>query len=810
MFKNYLITAFRNIKKHKGYSFINILGLAMGLACFILIFLYIQYELSYDKYHENSSNIYRIVSEDRGRIYKNSYNWAQTHPAVVYNAEQEIPDIKEAVRFLNRNKVPFKIDNSRFLIDNFYFAEPDLFQIFSLPLLKGDLNTMLENPHSILLSESLAARLFGNQESLDQTIEIDGKYELRVTGIFKDIPENSHFTMNCIVPYKFREVEYGSDINTWRGMCYAYVLLSSNADIRALEQKLNQFPDQYFYENEEQKEHRQLKYHLQPLSRIHLHSNLNFEIQSNNNLKTILIFLSIAFLILIIACINYMNLTTAKSSERFKEVGVRKVFGAHRNNFILQYLIESFLITISSLLVSLVIVYIALPYFSNFVEKTLTFNLISSFTFLLGLCGLVIFVGFIVGSYPAIFLASLRPVAVLQNIFWINKKFNLKDVSLRKILVVAQFTISILLIVGVLIIKKQLHFIQSTDVGYNKDQIVVVTVRDDNIYDKIEILKSELKQHDQIEAVSLSSNLPNHMDYSIGIHWPEMPQDFRQMMNFAFVDYDFIDLYGIDILEGRNFSRKHTTDQGGSYILNQTAVDILGWESPLGRQFDHWDFRDTRNFITGKIVGIIDDFHLLSLHNQIEPLYLMLNLHPKVMGHSYLSIKIKPEDIPGTLAFIQKKYTHFSTVYPFEYHFFDDVFDSAYRQDKLTEQMVQTFAGIAIFIACLGLFGLASFTAQQNTKEIGIRKVLGASVSGIIILLTKEFIKWVLIANVIALPIAYYIMNKWLQNFAYRVGLNWWLFVLAGGLALIIALLAVSYQTIKAATANPVDSLRYE
>ena len=806
MIRNYIKIALRNMHRHKGYSFINISGLAVAMACFILIFLYVQYELSYDQYHENYNQIYRIVCEDRGRMYMNSFEWAQTHPAVVYHAKQEIPEIWAAVRFLFRNEVPLAVESNRYLVDNLYFAEPGLFDVFSFHLLKGDPKTALEDRRAILLSESMAEKFFGGREPLDQTIRMDGAHDLKVTGIFKDIPGNSHFTMDFIVPYRLREVLYGSDINTWEGMCYSYVLLSDDADIGALEQKLDEFPDRYFYENEAQKENRRLKYHLQPISRIHLHSHLNFEIQPNNDIKFILGFLSIAFLILIIACINYMNLATGRASQRFKEVGVRKVFGAGRRHVLSQFLSESILFTMSALVVSIMIVYLTLPYFSAFIERPLSFHLMSKFTFLLGLCGLLFFVGFTAGCYPAVVLASLRPIAVLKS----NFRINLRGVSLRKILVVTQFTISTILIVGVLVVREQLHFIRSTDMGYDREQIVVVTVRDENIYDKMETLKTELMRHDRIEAVSLSSNLPCHMDYSLRIHWPGMPDDFHQMMNFAFVDYDFIDLFGIELLEGRNFSRNYSTDADGAYIVNQAAQNVLGWESPVGREFDHYDFMNTRRFITGKIIGVMKDFHFLSMHNRIEPLYLMLNLRPEVMNRSYLSIKMRQEDIPMTLGYIEEQMDKFSPVYPFEYRFFNSVLDSAYREERRIEQMVHTFAGIAIFIACLGLFGLASFTIRQRTKEIGIRKVLGSSVVSILFLLSRSFVKCVLIANVIACPVGYYIMQRWLNGFAYRIPLSWDVFVFSGLLTFMSALLTVGYQSIKAALSNPVDSLRYE
>ena len=806
MLANYLKMTLRSIQKKSMISAINIFGLAVGLACSLLILMYIQYELSFDRHHVHHNRIYRVISEDHTRLYMNSFEWAQTHRGVVYHAAEDFPEIQSAVRFLYRNEVPMAVGPDRFLVDHFYFAEPSLFDIFTIPLVKGERTQVLEDRYSVVCSESAASKHFGNTDPVGQKIEIDGEHNLTVTGVFRDIPANSHFTIDFIVPFRLRENLYGSDTNSWNGMCYGYLLLKPGTDISALEAKFNELPDRYYYENEEQKARRQLRYALQPVSRIHLHSHRNFEIRPNSHVRTLVISGSIAFLVLLISCINFMNLTTARATQRSREVGIRKVVGALRKQLYAQFFTESFLITVGAAVLAVMIAALILPYFSSFMDRDLTLRLMLEWKFLTATIGLVFLVGLLSGSYPAFILSSFKPARALTS----RVRNHLRGSSLRNILVVAQFSISAALIISVLVIRNQLRYIESTDMGYRREQIVVLTIRDGSLAERIETLKTELTRYDRIERVAYSSNLPNQMDYSLRIHWPSMPDDFHQMMNFAFIDEDFMGLYGIDIVEGRPFSPDYPTDRDGAYLLNQSAVDVLGWESPVGRAFDHWDFTGSREFITGKIVGVVKDFHFLSLHDRIEPLYLMMKPDPHVLGKSYLSIRIKPEAIPKTLAAIEGLMTRFSPVYPFEYRFFDDVFDSAYREDRRFSRMIEVFTVIAVIIACLGLFGLSAYTAERKTKEIGIRKVLGASAPRIVFMLSKDFLKWVVVANLIAWPAAYFLMRRWLNQFSYRASLHIGLFAGATFAAILIALLTVSMQAARAAGADPVDSLRYE
>jgi len=523
-------------------------------------------------------------------------------------------------------------------------------------------------------------------------------------------------------------------------------------------------------------------------------------------MRTVIISLSIAFLILLIACINYMNLTTARSTHRCREVGIRKVVGAYRSQLARQFFSEAMIYTVLAFILSVFIVIMMLPGFSRFLERNIQLSTVLNFNILIWMIPLVLLVGLLAGSYPALLISAFKPISALRNTHRISSK---KD-YFRNGLVVFQFIISTILIIGMLVIKRQNHYIRTKDIGYNREKIIVVMVRDTRIIEKSEIIKTDLLKHPNILSASFSSHLPNQMDWALRVHWPGMPDDVDQMMNFAFIDYEFLNVYDIEIVQGRNFLRDFPSDREGAFLLNEKASDVLGWESPLGRAFDHWRFRRGGGFATGKIIGVLKDFHLLSLHNEIEPLYLMLDTAPMNSGFGHLSVKIKADQIPQTVEFLEGQMQMFSPEYPFEFRFFDNIFNSVYRSEVRSEKLFSGFAMLAMIIACLGLFGLASYTAEQRTQEIGIRKVLGASIWGIVILLSKEFIRWVLLANLIAWPVAYLAMDKWLQNFTYKAELSIVLFISAGLFALVIAVFTIGMQAFKAATRNPVDVLKFE
>lgn len=787
MFRNYLVIAIRNIKKYKAYSFINISGLAVGLAIFILIGLYVQYELSFDKYHENADRIYRVVRD------LNTFTPAPLGPALKDN----FPEVEAVTRIIQSRKMLISREQNHFLEETFYWAGPETFNIFTIPFIKGDPKTALKNPNSIVLSQETAKKYFGNEDPLGKIITVNDRIDFTVTGVFIDMPANSHFVMNIIVPYA-DYFQIGNDnIANWGGnFSYTYFSLQEGANPVLLESKIQQIITIPIMERFGIKKPYSQLFYLQPVTEIHLHSHRRQEISVNNDVGTIILFSSIAFLILFIACINYMNLATARSIRRGKEIGIRKVVGARRKQLILLLLGESVTMTVLALIFSVFLILLALPAFNSLVERPLHFDPFTNHQLFIGLIFLIIFIGLFAGSYPAITMSGFKPITVLSGVFTRSNKGKV----LRNTLVLVQFSITIILFICTLTIKKQLIFMKNIDVGYSKEQIITMNIGDHAVRDNIEAIKTELLQYPGVSAVSTSARLPNDIETFMSRYLNVNKPDEMVTIFYNTVDYNFIDLYNIQIVEGRNFSKDFISDENGVFLVNEAAVMAAEWDSPVGRLFTHWNGR------TGKIVGVLKDFHLHSLHSPIDPLYIYLNTG----NFSKISIKMDPTNIPETITHVKGVMKKYSPNFPFEYSFFDDVFDQSYHSEQRMVSIFSSFAFLAILIACLGLFGLTSFTTEQRTKEIGIRKILGEPVSNIVVKLSKEFTKWVLIANLIAWPVAWYTMTRWLENFAYKTEIGYWVFILAGSIALLIALLAVSSHAIKAAIANPVESLRYE
>ncbi len=798
MFKNYMQIAWRNLKRHKVYSFINIIGLAIGLACCIMIMLWIQHELSYDRYHQHADDIYRLAREMTEGS-RQGQKLITTSPPLAPALEDTFPEIDEVVRIGCRWSSLFSYGQKHFLEEDFYFADRSIFTIFTFSFLKGDAETALKTPNSLVISESIAQKFFGDEDPFGKTIILDEKADFVVTGVIKDMPSNSHFIANIILPFNTIANIEGIDLSNWgwNGF-YTYILLRPDASPAELESKFGTMLQEY--QRQGFPFLRKERLFLQPLKSIHLHSHFGGEISANIHVSTLILFGTIAFLILLIACINYMNLVTARSSFRLREIGTRKVVGAHRSQIAKQFLGESIFTAFFSLGISIILVKLFLPVFNRFAERQLELDW-GSFTLILpGILILILFAGFIAGSYPALYLSSLNPINVLKGMTDIRPKRS----RLRNALVVFQFSVSIILIIATLQVKDQLRFIRNKKMGYDRDHIVVVNVRDREARQRLSALKEEFRKNPDILNVSSSESLPNAIRSSTWTNWPTKPEGLIIPIHVGMVDYDFIDLYGIEIVQGRNFSREFSSDQNGAFLINESAMKALGPEFQLGMDFGHWGSPQSR----GKVVGVMKDFHFFSLHREIKPLYLFLNLNPDAGW--YLSIKVRGGKISEALQFIGQTMKNFSPHYPFEYRFFDEIFNRAYQTEQKIENIISIFAMIAIFIACMGVFGLAAFIAEQKTKEIGIRKVLGASVSEITYLLTRDLVRWVVLANVIAWPVGFYAMQRWLQNFAYRTNISAVTFILSAFLALCIAVLIVSFQTIKAARANPIDSLRYE
>ena len=800
MFKSNLVIAWRNIKKSKAHSALNVLGLAVGMAVFILIMLYVRYELSYDRYHANARNIYRVVQEQPGNVHLGSNVFAVTSGPLAGAMVRDFPEVLAATRIWIRSDALIKVGEKNFMEKGFYWADPQIFKIFSFPFVRGDWTTVLKDPFSVVLSEREACRLFGDIDPVGRTIVYhtsDKTFEFKVSGVFRDIPANSHFVMDIMAPFETMGRLQRSDLTLWEGNSYyTYILLKDGADPAALEAKLPAFIEKYAKDKVWNFHGQKSRYFLQPLTWIHLHSRANFDIGLIGDARIVFLFASIAVLVLVIACINYMNLATARSLKRAREVGLRKVVGAGRAQLVRQFIGDSMALTSIALVLAVGLVLAALPAFRAFVEREIVFHPLRDKALMPGLFLLVAAVGAVAGSYPAFFVSAFRPVSALKG----AGASKTSGRGLRDALIVFQFAASVALIICMVGVRSQLNFIRTTEIGYDRDQILVLIPRG-GVLTGLEAFKTELRRNSSVAGVASSSSLPNNVTTSRIARWPGIPDSVEIRIYVVYADYDFADLYGLKLVQGRNFSRQFPSDASGAFLINEAARKAIGWDDPIGREFGI-----SHEQAQGKIVGVLKDFHLHSLHLSIMPLCVRLD----PAWPNRISVKIRGGNIPETLDFIRKTWERFAPEYPFEWSFFDEIFERAYRSEQRLGTIFSVSAGLAVLIACLGLVGLASFTAERKTKEIGIRKVLGASSSGVIILLSREFMKWVVLANVIAWPVGYFAMKSWLRSFAYKTSLTVSMFLGAGLAAFLIAAAVISFQTYKAASANPADSIRYE
>ncbi len=790
MFKSYLKTALRNLARHRGYSLINIVGFAIGIACCILIFLWVQDELSFDRFHENLESLHRVVQEvsfSDGTIFRVARTPYPVGPAFV----EDQPEIIRFTRFTPFWRILIEYEDKAFYESDFAFADPSLLEMFSFHLLEGDPNTALSETNSVLISEDMAKKYFGSEDPIGKTLAMDNKTDFQVTGVFENIPHNSHLHFDFLGQFETFIKISGWSTRWYDHNYYTYVQLEKNAHHRDVAPKISGYMKKIDPDSG-------TKFLLQPVKDIHLHSNFAIDLggKSENRAKYVYMFSLVALFVLLIACMNFMNLTTARASRRSLEIGMRKVVGANRMNLIRQFLGESILVSFLSLLMAVGLVLLVLPAFNGISGKEL--NLASFDIGLLAACliGISLVTGILSGSYPAFLLSGIKPIRVLKG----SLRVGSKNSALRKILVTCQFSLSIGLVIGTFLVYRQLDFMQKKHLGYNQEHLVYFAERGE-FWKSYDSFKTELQLNSDIVGITAASSIPTHtVTQTSGVGWEGKDPDFNVLFTQFNVDYDYFETLQMEMAQGRAFSKDFPTDATDSYILNETGARLTGIEDPVGKKFILWDK-------PGPIIGIVKDYHFKSLHAKIEPLVLRM-FHKQ--WNRYVIIRIKSDGITGTLKVIEDAYKKHHPGYPFEFQFLDEALNDLYVSEKRTGRVFRYFMFLAIFISSLGLFGLASFMADQRTKEIGIRKVLGASVSGIFLMLLKDFVKWVLLASAISWPLAYYVMDRWLENFAYRTDIALWVFLVSGILGLIVAVATVSYQSLRASIANPVDSLRYE
>jgi putative ABC transport system permease protein len=810
MLKNYLLVAVRNMKKQKFYSFINILGLAIGITCSFLIFLYIQSELSYDKFYPDGDNIYRLgcTNNFNGKI--DSY--ANAPRPIMATMKEIYPEIVQTTRVcglsgLFTHRVDIAYDNQTITSEKAWSADSTFFEVFQCKFLRGDPATALIEPRSVVINESLGRTLFGDEDPYGKTVLMADIFEVTVTGVIEDHPGNTHFEYEIIVPW-VASYRFGEE-DAWYGWhTYQYMRLADGADSAVLEAKFPVFYEEYMKERFDNLSGSSELF-IQPIKDIHLRSNLTWEMYPNGNITNVYAFTIIAIFLLLIACINYMNLATARSIRRNREVGMRKIFGSQRSSLIWQFQTEAVMMAFIAVLISFLLIELILPLFNTITSLQLELNILENPEYFLGLFFLALLIGFMSGLYPAFMLSGLSPVKVLKSM---TPKGS-RGAFLRKFLIVLQFTISITLIIGTLIVIRQLEFARNKDMGFDKENIMAINVQDTLINHNIPALKHELTSNPYILGAAISLNLPGttfnrspaRLDNNEGVIE-------RYSCQFMQVDYEFIETLDMTILEGRNFDREREDQWFQSALVNETTVKRLGWDEALDKRI--YAFEDSLGNVTYiNVIGVVSDFHPNSVREQIHPIIIYLindDQGTYYGGNKYLFVKMKGSNVSSTIRFVEEKWEEFGSGTQMQYIFLDEQLANLYRNEEKLITLFSVFTFITIFIACLGLLGLASFTAEQRAKEIGIRKVLGSTVTQILGHLSKDFAKLVLIANIIAWPIAYFAMKHWLQYFAYRTSLSIWIFLLSGFAALAIALVTISVQTIKAAMSNPADILQYE
>ncbi|MDJ1467865.1 ABC transporter permease [Cytophagaceae bacterium DM2B3-1] len=814
MIQNYLKIALRNLNRFRSFAFINIIGLTMGMTCCFMILLFVRNELSFDTFHEKFDRIYRITYNPKFAELPTAL--AVLPPPVAPLLPGYFPQMETAARMYRRNAsmaVNQGDIKKSFEEENFFFADSSILQIFSFAFLKGDPKTALNETFTVILTEQMEKKYFGSQSALGQTILFGGLHPMKVTGVVKEFPDNSHIHFNFISNYQTMfalenpEARENLPRNWIISHSFTYVLLKPNQNPASVNAR---FP-QFLLDHAPKQFSKDIEYQLQPMRDFHLRSNLGGEAEAPGNITYLYVFTGVAFITLLIACINFVNLSTARSLKRAKEVGMRKVLGAERKHLIQQFLGESFLLASIAFLCSFILIQLFLPVMNTLTGKHLSFSTLLNDPILIpSFIGIFLITSLLAGSYPAFFVSAFQPITTLKGSYTSEKA---KGGILRQALVVVQFAASIGLIIAASIAFNQLHFMRNQPLGFEKDYIITAPLfsqnlnniflpSNDSLYQKIKTFRNVLKQNPSIEEVTLSSQALGQGSTRRGIVPEGFTKEDNKFIACLAVDYNFLKTYNMKLLAGRDFSENFETDKEAAFLITETGAKSFGWTTPakaLGKTID-------REGKQGKIIGVIQDFHAETLSQPLEGVLIDVDI-PQL---NLFSIKISSSNVPQTLSFLEKKWSEYFPEKAFEYDFLDTSIARQYESDQRLGNIISYFAGLVVLISCLGLYGLISLVAQQKVKEIGIRKVLGASISQIVILLSKDFIKLVLISFVIAAPVAWYFMNKWLQGFAFRIDISWWIFLLAGILAMIVAQATVSYQAIRAARANPVKSLRSE
>jgi putative ABC transport system permease protein len=792
MLGHYILIALRSLRKRKGYSFLNVSGLTVGMACGILILLAVRHDLSYDRFHDNAERIYRVVTIDRA-FGVSSQRVGMTIPALAPAAETAFPEIEAAVRLVSGGQQLFSVGERDLYAESVFLADSTFFRVFDFELLVGHWARALVEPNTVVLTETMARRLFGDADPMGQTVRASQQDDYRVTGIVADPPPNSHLVFDALVSLYPTDSEedtgFRQFLESWTGIgMITYFLLDRPGSAAGLEPKLEALL-------REREVNPVWSVTLQPLADIHLRStDIVFDVnEAKSDIAYVWGLGLVGLFVLLIAAFNFMNLSTARSADRAREVGVRKVTGANRGQLIGQHLGESVVLGTIAFVLALALVALLLPVLAATFDRQLGLYLLADPLFLLALAGLALVISLLAGSYPALVLSRFDPLVVLKGSF----KSSARGEVLRKGLVVTQFTASVVIIVATLVVSGQLEHIMERNMGYNRDQVVAVSINNQALQAQAPALREELERMPSVRGVARSNTLPGRGLGRLGIVPEGADEDDTWITSVMSINEDWLDVLEVELAAGRNFSPEYGTDQQEAILINEATARELGWDDPVGRQI-------TAAGQQRRVVGVVKDFHFASVRHRVEPLVMLFN----PTGGSTMSIRLAVGDVRTSMAQIEEAWTRLYPDYPFEYSFLSDEFAQVYREEAHFATLARWFAGLAIFIACLGLFGLAAFTAQQRTKEIGVRKVLGASTAGLVALVSREFLGLVLLAFVLAIPLAYWALNRWLEDFAYRISIGPGVFALAGMIALVIAMLTVGYHALRAANADPVRAIR--